>query len=53
VQPLLDIADVVLHYDHMCALKGVSLELTHGETIALIGANGAGSRGPGSACAFS
>ena len=34
--------DVELYYDHVYALKGVSLELNEGETVALIGANGAG-----------
>ena len=35
-------ADVELYYDHVYALKGVSLEVNEGETVALIGANGAG-----------
>jgi branched-chain amino acid transport system ATP-binding protein len=39
---LLDFADVELYYDHVYALKGVSLEVGEGETVALIGANGAG-----------
>ncbi len=39
---LLRFTDVKLYYDHVYALKGVSLELNEGETIALIGANGAG-----------
>ncbi|MCH9052304.1 MAG: ABC transporter ATP-binding protein [Proteobacteria bacterium] len=39
---LLRFTDVELYYDHVYALKGVSLELNEGETIALIGANGAG-----------
>ena len=34
--------DVELYYDHVYALKGVSLEVNEGETVALIGANGAG-----------
>ena len=34
--------DVELYYDHVYALKGVSIELKEGETVALIGANGAG-----------
>ncbi len=38
----LKFSDVELYYDHVYALKGVSLELNEGETIALIGANGAG-----------
>ena len=33
---------VEMYYDHVYALKGVSIELMEGETVALIGANGAG-----------
>ena len=39
---MLSLADVELYYDHVYALKGVSVELNEGETVALIGANGAG-----------
>ena len=39
---LLRFTDVELYYDHVYALKGVSLDLNEGETVALIGANGAG-----------
>ena len=39
---LLKFTDVQLYYDHVYALKGVSLEVHESETIALIGANGAG-----------
>jgi branched-chain amino acid transport system ATP-binding protein len=39
---MLDFKDVELHYDHVYALKGVSLHVNQGETVALIGANGAG-----------
>lgn len=39
---MLDFKDVELYYDHVYALKGVSLTVNQGETIALIGANGAG-----------
>ena len=39
---LLRFSDVELYYDHVYALKGVSLDLNEGETVALIGANGAG-----------
>jgi branched-chain amino acid transport system ATP-binding protein len=39
---LLAFTDVELYYDHVYALKGVSLEVAEGETVALIGANGAG-----------
>ena len=34
--------NVELYYDHVYALKGVSLDVDEGETVALIGANGAG-----------
>lgn len=40
--PLLSFAGVELFYDHVYALKGVSIEVREGETVALIGANGAG-----------
>jgi len=39
---MLSVDNVELYYDHVYALKGVSLELNQGETVALIGANGAG-----------
>ena len=39
---MLEFNDVELYYDHVYALKGVSLDLEKGETVALIGANGAG-----------
>jgi branched-chain amino acid transport system ATP-binding protein len=39
---MLSLANVELYYDHVYALKGVSVELNEGETVALIGANGAG-----------
>lgn len=39
---MLNFKDVELYYDHVYALKGVSLHLQQGETVALIGANGAG-----------
>ncbi|MGU9957513.1 MAG: ABC transporter ATP-binding protein [Arenicellales bacterium WSBS_2016_MAG_OTU3] len=39
---LLSLSNVELYYDHVYALKGVSLEVNEGETVALIGANGAG-----------
>ncbi|UVC18276.1 ABC transporter ATP-binding protein [Mesorhizobium onobrychidis] len=39
---LLKVSEVELYYDHVYALKGVSLNVNEGETVALIGANGAG-----------
>ena len=39
---MLKFQDVELYYDNVYALKGVSIELFEGETVALIGANGAG-----------
>jgi len=42
MKQMLNLNNVELYYDHVYALKGVSLELHEGETVALIGANGAG-----------
>jgi len=39
---MLSLDGVELYYDHVYALKGVSIDLNAGETVALIGANGAG-----------
>jgi branched-chain amino acid transport system ATP-binding protein len=39
---MLDFSNVELYYDHVFALKGVSIDLEQGETVALIGSNGAG-----------
>ena len=39
---ILKFSAVELYYDHVYALKGVSLDVNEGETVALIGANGAG-----------
>jgi branched-chain amino acid transport system ATP-binding protein len=39
---MLRVSNIQLYYDHVYALKGVSLDLAAGETVALIGANGAG-----------
>jgi len=39
---MLNLNNVELYYDHVYALKGVSIEMQEGETVALIGANGAG-----------
>ncbi len=42
VAPLLNFSDVSLSYGRVRALRGVSLTVGEGETVALIGANGAG-----------
>src|SRR5271166_1518129 len=42
MDPMLSLAGVQLYYDHVFPLKGVSIDLEKGETVALIGANGAG-----------
>ncbi len=39
---ILQFQDVKLYYDRVYALRGVTIDLTEGETVALIGANGAG-----------
>jgi len=39
---MLEFNEVELYYDHVYALRGVSINLEQGETVALIGANGAG-----------
>ncbi|NIP88855.1 MAG: ATP-binding cassette domain-containing protein, partial [Gammaproteobacteria bacterium] len=39
---MLQFSEVELYYDHVYALKGISLDLEQGETVSLIGANGAG-----------
>jgi branched-chain amino acid transport system ATP-binding protein len=39
---LLSVINAELYYDRVYALKGVSIEVGEGETVALIGANGAG-----------
>ncbi len=39
---LLKVDNIELYYDHVYALKGVSIAINEGETVALIGANGAG-----------
>ncbi len=39
---MLNFKDVELYYDHVYALKGVSMTMQQGEIVALIGANGAG-----------
>jgi branched-chain amino acid transport system ATP-binding protein len=40
--PLLEVRDLHTHYDNIAALRGVSLTVSEGEIVALIGANGAG-----------
>jgi branched-chain amino acid transport system ATP-binding protein len=42
MREILSFQDVELYYDHVYALKGVSINVQLGETVALIGANGAG-----------
>ena len=42
MENMLSFDNVELYYDHVYALKGVSISLAEGETVALIGANGAG-----------
>ena len=42
MKEMLNFKNVELYYDHVYALKKVSISLTEGETVALIGANGAG-----------
>jgi branched-chain amino acid transport system ATP-binding protein len=42
MKQILNVSNVELYYDHVHALKGVSLNVNEGETVALIGANGAG-----------
>ncbi len=42
MKEMLKFEDVELHYDNIYALKKVSINLMAGETVALIGANGAG-----------
>ncbi len=39
---MLEFREVELFYDHVHALRGVTVDLEKGETVALIGANGAG-----------
>lgn len=42
MKQILNVDNIELYYDHVYALKGVSLTVNEGETVALIGANGAG-----------
>jgi branched-chain amino acid transport system ATP-binding protein len=41
-QPLLRVRGVQTYYGNIVALRGVDLDVNHGEIVALIGANGAG-----------
>jgi branched-chain amino acid transport system ATP-binding protein len=41
-QPLLAVTDLQVSYGGIAAVKGISFSVGHGETVALIGANGAG-----------
>ena len=41
-EPLLEVRDLEVHYGGITAVKGISLTVDPGETVALIGANGAG-----------
>ncbi|MCY3725652.1 MAG: ABC transporter ATP-binding protein [Rhodobacteraceae bacterium] len=41
-ETLLELKDIELYYDHVYALRSISIFLNQGETVALIGANGAG-----------
>ncbi|GGL80632.1 ABC transporter ATP-binding protein [Deinococcus aerolatus] len=40
--PMLELSDIHSYYDHIHALKGISLTAHEGEIVALIGGNGAG-----------
>ncbi len=40
--PLLELTNLTVHYDAICALHGVSLCVEDGQIVTLIGANGAG-----------
>ncbi len=39
---LLEVKDIVVHYEKAEALKGVSITVNHGEIVSIIGSNGAG-----------
>jgi len=41
-EPLVDIQDIDVYYGPIQALRGVSLQIGHGEMVSLLGANGAG-----------
>ena len=40
--PLLKVNEIEAYYGRVCALRGVSLDVTEGSVVALLGANGAG-----------
>ena len=40
--PLLQVKDIKTYYGNICALKGISFEVSDGEIVCLIGSNGAG-----------
>ncbi|HWS13393.1 MAG TPA: ATP-binding cassette domain-containing protein, partial [Rhodocyclaceae bacterium] len=40
--PMLEVADLRVHYGGIAAVKGVSFQVACGEMVCLIGANGAG-----------
>jgi branched-chain amino acid transport system ATP-binding protein len=42
VKAYFEVKDIVVYYDRVMALKGISLSLQKGEIVTLIGANGAG-----------
>ena len=41
-EPILTVKDLTVHYGGIEAVKGISLEVSEGEIVTLIGANGAG-----------
>lgn len=41
-KPMLELDNVHTYYDHIHALKGISMTVNEGEIVALIGGNGAG-----------
>src|SRR5271157_5695846 len=42
LSPLFELQDVGFEYDRIPALRGLSLQIANGESIALLGANGSG-----------
>jgi branched-chain amino acid transport system ATP-binding protein len=39
---LLKLSDIVIHYQKVAAVQGISLELQEGQLVTIIGSNGAG-----------